>query len=478
MSHQVTNALAKSTALQVAGKVISTIFGLATFYLLLHIFGTSGYGEITTATTYVSIFAIIVDFGLTLTTAQMISEHKADEKRILGNLLSLRVISALIFMGLAPIGALFLPSENILPLIFVATGSYFCSAVAQTFIGVFQKRLTLVIPVAAELANRSLALGVIALAGFWQLPIIFSTIGFFVGALAQLVIMVGFAIHAVRFTPRMELKIWKEIITRSWPIGLSILFNLIYLKGDIFFMWIFNRTSEEIGQYGAAYKVIDVVTMIPITFMGLILPLLVAAWTQKNKELFHKRLQDAFDFFVIFALPIAAGAALVGTSLMTFVKPDLILAGHLQWIMGPVTAIVFFNTLYGHAIVAINKQKQMVLGYLVVALLSIIGYITFIPTYGAWAAALVTLVSEVLITAIAFTYVTKTTGSLPKIGMALRALIATITMSTAIFFLPMPNPIMSVALGVIVYGCTLILVGGPKPRDIKLLFLPTTPGTS
>jgi O-antigen/teichoic acid export membrane protein len=48
--------------------------------------GQTGFGQYTTITTFLSIFAILADFGLTLVTAQMISQPNIDEKKILNNL--------------------------------------------------------------------------------------------------------------------------------------------------------------------------------------------------------------------------------------------------------------------------------------------------------------------------------------------------------------------------------------------------------
>ena len=134
-------ALAKNSILQIGGRLLGTAFGLVTFYFMLHFFGTDGFGAYTTGMTYVTIFAIIVDFGLTLTTTQMISEKGADEAKLLGNLVSLRTITAIIFMSLCPITAYFIPqSQGLMGVIVVGSITYFISAIAQMFQGVFQKR--------------------------------------------------------------------------------------------------------------------------------------------------------------------------------------------------------------------------------------------------------------------------------------------------------------------------------------------------
>lgn len=478
------SALAKNSALQIGGKLLGTIFGLITFYLLLHYFGTEGYGLLTTAMTYVAIFGVVVDFGLTLTTTQMISEQGADEEKILGNLFTLRVVTAVSFLALAPLSAIFVPGvKDVVFLISLMTATTFFASVAQTYIGVFQKRLALSIPVLAEALNRLIALVLVILVGTSHLGLEAATLAFTVGGFVQLVLMLLGTARYVRLRPRFESRVWREILIRSWPIGVSIFFNLLYLKGDILFMALYGRSFMEIGQYGSAYKVVDVMTMVPVTFMGIMLPILTLAWSSRNREKFDHNLQNTFDVFCLIAIPFAVGAIMLGVPVMTAIKPDLILAGQVLAVLGPAAAVVFFNSLYGHAVVAVKKQKMMTFAYLTVAIVAIAGYVLYIPLYGAWAAAWVTLVSETLIGLCSFFVVVSAVKRWPNLKMAARAVVSTAAMGGVLYAITptdggVANPaftIGAVFAGVVVYALAVAVLGGPRPKTIARLFLPEKP---
>lgn len=470
------HALAQNTVLQVAGKGLSTFFGVLTVAILTRALGTSGYGELTTALTFLSLFAIIVDFGLTLTTTAMISEKPALEEKILGNLISLRVITAVIFLSLAPLAVIFFPYSSVIKAA-VAVGalSYFFGTTAQMLIGIYQKRLAMRRAIVAELLNRALVLIGAGFAYFVGLSVISVMWILVIGNAVQLLSMIGLAKNFVRIKFQISWNIWKEIIERSWPIGASIFFNLIYLRGDILILSLYVP-QDQVGIYGAAYKVVDVITSIPVMYMGLALPLLVGAWAQNNRDRFNKLMQDSFDFFAIFAIPMAVGCISVGVGLMRLVAgDDFAVSGAVLAVLGPAMAVVFFGSLSGHAIVALQKQKIMTWGYLLVAIVSLAGYFFFIPRYGVWAAAWWTLISELLIAILTSWVVWKVSGFKPKLNIFSKAITASLFMLVFIKLFAYLPVLLLVTIGASIYGVVLSALGGPSWKMALRLFVPEKP---
>ena len=474
-----TNALAKNTAMQIAGKSLSTLFGLLTVAVLTRYLGAAGYGELTIALTFLSVFAVIVDFGLTLTTTQMISEHKAQEEKLLGNLLSLRIISAIAFLALAPVVALGFPYDPIVKVaIAVGAFSYLFGTTSQMLVGVFQKRLVIGRFVLAELLNRGAVLVGTIIAPLFDVGVVGIMWILVAGNALQLLSIFAFAGKYVQLRLQLQWSTWKEIISRSWPIGASIFFNLIYLRGDIVFLSLY-RDAAEVGVYGAAYKVVDVVAAVPVMFMGLALPLLVATWSKGEKTDYKKQLQQFLDFLAIIALPIALGSIAVGPNLMELIAgPEFRASGEVLRLLGPAAAVVFFGSLFGHAIVSLNKQKPMTWGYLIVAVITVAGYLLFIPKHGMWAAAWWTLISEVLITAITMIVVMRVSRFRPKLKTVAIAALSALIMYAGLFIIPPTHVLFEVLMGALIYTVALVALGGPRPTQIAKLFLPEKPPIS
>lgn len=462
----VNKAIARNTFIQIAGKGLSTVIGIVTVALLARGLGPAGYGQLTLVLGFLAIFATLVDFGLTLTTTQMISEDHERETEILGNLMTVRLISGALFLSLAPIVAIFFPYE---PLVKVAIAigalSYFFMSNAQVLIGVFQKNMSIEKSVFGEVGNRIVVLVGAYLATQYSLSLTDIMWFFVAGNLFHFGSSLMFARGYSAFKPRVDLTLWREIFSRSWPIGASIFFNLIYLKGDIVFLSLFTDDTE-IGLYGIAYKVIDVLSSVPVMFMGLVLPLLVMYWSQKKTDDYKNLMQNTFDFFSLFGLPVVAGSMLVGTEAIVFVAgEEFAAAGPVLLLLGPALLAVFYGALFGHAIVSLNLQRKMVPAYAAVAVITIIGYLTTIPVYGMYGAAFWTLASEALIALIAAVVVFRVSKVRISYGMFLKALIAAGLMCLAIVAMPEAHVMVDVGVGAAVYIAAVQILGGPGIKD-------------
>lgn len=471
---EVAHKLAKNTVIQVAGKALGTVLSLATFAILVNHLEVEGFGALTIALNFAAMLGVLVDFGITLTATTMISEPDADEEQLLGNFLTLRILSAFVFLAIGAGLVFFFPyTLEVKIAAAVACASFFFGSVASMFIGVFQKRLTLASAVLAENLNRL----VVVLAAFGislMTPSVIAAAGIFVaGGVVQLCITLTAVGRYLHVRPQVSFALWKEIIRRSWPIGVSIAFNLVYLKGDIFFMSLYDVSDRAIGLYGAAYKVVDVVTTVPVMFMGLLLPLLTFTWAKGDRTGFGEHLQRGFDAFALLALPFAFGSIATGGALLALVHADLRDAGPILAVLGPATAVVFFGSLFGHAVVAIHRQRTMIVGYLAVAVLATVGYVLFIPNGGILAAAWVTLFSETLIMLITAVAVRTVSGVRIRSATLLRALGASLVMFGVLRTLPWPHVLVAILAGGAVYFLALWAFGGPGPKTLLRLMLPT-----
>ncbi|HVM90768.1 MAG TPA: flippase [Verrucomicrobiae bacterium] len=461
----VARAIAWNTSIQVAGKVLSTGFGIALIALLTRQLGQVGFGMYSTANAFLQIFALLLDLGLNVTLIALLGEHAGDaayEKRCLSALFTLRITLAIVILGLiAPLVALAFPYSWELKLaIFALTASFIFPSLNQVVTGAQQRYLKLAMTAIAENVGR-----VIALSGVLLAPVL----GWGLVPLMWVISFAGFANFLVnylatrRYAPlswNWDPAFWKMAIHRSWPIGVSIAFGLAYFKADTLILSLV-RSQAEVGLYGAAYRVLEVLITIPFMYAGILLPLLANAHAKKDEARFRMLVSGSLDVMLLLAIPMVVGTWLLGPPLMGLIGgPEFIASGEVLRILIIAVAVIFVNTIFSHVVVALNIQRKMLPVYAVVGVGTVLLYLAFIPPFGMTAAAWLTVASETCVGLGSF-FVSRTKIKLAYNGRAtLASLGASLAMAAAIILAAPLNVVLRIVIGVAVYLPCLILFGG------------------
>jgi len=466
----------QNTIYHLAGKIIGVLLGVFTIAVMTRYLGQEQFGWYTTAVAFLGIVGIMVDFGLVLVTGQMLGESRPSTSsgtNVVHNLLAFRIITAFIaYIGAGSIIWLFPYTLEIKLAVLLTTVAFFCIALNQIFTGIFQKHLKAQWIGFGEVAQRAvLFVGVLLVAreNFGFLPVMGAVV---VANIIQTVVLATRAHKIIPLGLAFDRQIWKIIFSKSWPIAISIAFNLIYLRADVFILSLV-RSQSEVGLYGAAYRIMDVTTAVPIIFMGLLLPLLASAWSEKNREQFGELIRQGFSMFSIVAIPLLFGGILLATPIMRLV------AGSEFTASGPIVQILlialmggFLGALFGHAIVAINHQRKTIWIYIVTAVLTLIGYIIFIPKYGIYGAAWMTVFSEALAGMLLWLYVRRATKTRVAWSPLLKALLASLIMTAVLWPIKHLHVLLLIPIGAIVYGVVIIAVRGVRYGMLRELIRP------
>jgi O-antigen/teichoic acid export membrane protein len=124
--------------------------------------------------------------------------------------------------------------------------------------------------------------------------------------------------------------------------------------------------------------------------------------------------------------------------------------------------------MFSHAIIAIERQKEIISAYIFVALSSLIGYFIFIPKFSYLGAAWVTVYSEIIIGLASFFLVYKYTKFVPNLKVFVRVLIATGLMSLGLYYFNILNLnlFFSVIFSVFIYFLSLYFFDGITKKEI------------
>ena len=469
--------IARNTFIQIFGKIISTALGLFTLAYLTRYLGLSGYGEYTTIITFLGFMAMIADLGLTLVTANMISEPGADETRTINGLFTFRLFSALIFIGIGPLLIFLFPYELDIKFgVLMTSLAFIFIALNQILVGLFQRKLTMIRTVLAENFSRLILLAGIILVNHYNGGLKFVLVAFILSAAGGFFWQLLAARKFIKIKLSFDYIIWRQAMTKSWPLALNIIFNLIYLKADTLILSM-TRGQGEVGIYGAAYKIIDVLTTIPFIFCGILLPVLTSAWAENRSQDFKKILNKAYSFIMIIAIPLIVGAQFLAKNIMVVIAgEDFAPAGVVLQILVVAAGLVYFSVLMAHSIIAAGAQKKMIPAYIFTSITAIAAYFYFIPRYSYIGAAWVTIYSEAAIALFMFYYAKKIIGFKPRFDIIHRAGFSALLMAIFLWFWPnaWSSDWKGLLLTLIIAG--LIYLGGLykfkalKREDFNLLF--------
>lgn len=376
------------------GRLLHAGLGIIITGLLTRFFGPAHFGTYTLLLSYGALLQLAADFGLYLTLTREIARDTARDD-ILSYIVSLRSVLLVIFFLIGGLGSHYVAALAPFKILFfiVATGLLFQS-LSQLLMGVFQRYGVVWRATVGDIFGRfGHIIGIVLLARVFTGAVAMVS-SFSVGAAAALLIHYALLPHRIRVRPAASWPIWRELLTTSWPLGAMLLLNAIYFRVDTLVLALF-RDAAAVGQYGLAYRVIESGLFFPAMFGGLLLPQLSRAWHRQQIGRCQQLISEGLRLLlVVAALCLLVLLLFSSEAVLIIAGPDFLPAAPLLQILSWALAIMFLGNLFGFTLVAIDRQKSLLVLYAVLAVVNTVANFVFIPHYGAVAAAVSTVVTE------------------------------------------------------------------------------------
>lgn len=465
--------VAANTVIQVLTKIASTGLSLISMALITRYLGQYGFGQFTTAITFVTFFSIAADLGLTLVATQLISRPGADASRMMSNLFSFRLVTAVAIIALAPLSVWLFPYDAVVKQgVGIASLAFLFVILCQIFVSLFQRELVTNRIAIAEVGSRFVMVAVTAVAVYknWGVS----------GVLWAMTVanILSFGIHYIfarRFVALRwlyEPEIWKDILSRSWPLIVTIVMNLVYLKADTLLLSLM-KSQSEVGLYGAAYRVIDVLVTIPFMIGGTVLPILTARWLSAARDDYQRVWQRVFDASAILAWPLMIGGFVFATPIMVLISgSQFAISGSILKILIFAVGAVFFSSFFSYTMLSFDRQRKLIPAYMITATVSLGLYLVLIPRFSYFGAASVTIVSETLVGFLSWIAIRRVSRLRIAWKCFLKALASAVVMGGVLLALHLPMDnfwelLGGVVLGTVIYGLVLYGLKGLSKAELK-----------
>jgi O-antigen/teichoic acid export membrane protein len=370
------------------------LFFLVTLLVARHL-SPERFGAFSFVFAFVTVFHMLADFGLSNILIREMSRQRQRIGEILGAVIPL--VSLLAVLGYAIIAlsagllrlspeaelAVYLMGATVLVTFHAAVYAAVCRAHEEmgfNAAGLIAQRLVLLVLILAAL---HLDAGLPGIALCYLGERLFQWLFFYF--LVRL--------RYTRYRWRLDTAYWRYLLGEGLPVGAGMVLRRIAWYVDTFMLMALS-TVASVGLFSAAYRVIQMVNVIPFTLSLPLFPVLSRLAVESHDKVFT--LYDrAQKMFVLLGLPMGLWVLMLGPALMGLLfGKDYEAAGLTLRIMGVVVVLLFMNSLFVYLFSALGKQKFYMTSIALGLLINILLDLALIPLWDIEGAAIATLCSE------------------------------------------------------------------------------------
>lgn len=458
------NALA-----QITGRSISFVLNIVATVALVRYLGVSQFGDYVFITSFVVLFGIVGDFGISKVAVREMAKDRAEAGKVLATSVVLRLALSLLGMALCAVAINLMGyPAGIRNGVYVASVIFLISAL-QSVNSIFQAFLTMhydaIIQVTSRAVDTALVLWLVANSGpliaFLAVPLVSGTVA------VVLMLVVIMKQYPLRFA--VDFGRFRWMIAEALPIGISFFLVIIYLKTDAILL---QRMvgGEAVGTYGAAYKPVEYLLIVVASlFINSVFPVL-SRFYGTDVTRFEIVFRRGFEVLMMIIMPLAVVATVFADHLVELVYSNKFAASAsplriLMW-----AAVFMFASAYlTLALIAMNRQRVSLLNDAVGSVTNVALNLILIPLWSYNGSALAILVTCVIVSAMAHEAIRRRMRLSIDFHATARILLASLLMGAILLIAGQLNWIIVMVGGALSYPALLFALRSFSIADIQAL---------
>ena len=452
------------SAAELATRVLGTILSI----YIARVLGASVFGQLAFATTFVSYFKVVADFGLTPLGIREIAKDRRNTSFLGTNILTLQLVLSLGLLALLGLALHLSPLEDRAKLITFLFGlGIIPTALNMSYVFQGHEKMEYVA------VSRVVTTIIYAVGGFLLIyalrDILILPFVSLVSAFAGVLVVFYFLRKKFNFVlSRVNWGFIQSLIREALPFLITALMVNIYTNfGTIVLQ--FMKGEEVVGFYNASHKIIYLI----LSFSGFItwslFPLLSATYV-KSKSSFRKLVLSSSRLLGLVAVPISVGGFTLSRELVGFVygpeyHASALVFSILAWV--PVFALV--NGIIWSSLASSGHQRVVTKAVVIGAVLSVVLNLLLVPRFSLYGASVVAVVAEVIV----FAYLYFSQSRILKIQSSsvyfAKPFVSSLFMAAILFSLPSSfHLLVKVLIGILSYLVALFLTRGVDSQDLDM----------
>ena len=411
-----------------AGYAVGLLLAAATSVFLLRALGVEDFGRYATVAAIAGIVSILTDAGLTAVGSRELAllPRGAPRDELLRVLVGLRVLLSVAAVGLAALFALAAGYDRVVVwgVLLTGLGVLLVNVQASALLPLtVELRLGLVTGFEVLKAALTLvAVAALAVAGAGLLP--FFAVQAAVGA--AVLALTPAALGALRpLLPRLERGAALRLLRDALPLAVAIAMNVLYLRLLVILVSLLED-EREVGLYGTAFRVFEMLIVLPGIVLGVALPLLSVAGAE-DRERLRYGLQRLTEVALLAGLGLAlATTALAAPGIALLYGDEYADAAPMLRIQAWALVPLFLGQVALLALVSLRRHRAIALANAAAVVLVLSLGLLLVGAFAGRGAAAAGLAVEVVLAALLLAALALgERGAAPRLGFAWRPAAAT-----------------------------------------------------
>lgn len=383
-----------NTSWVLSEKIIRLCVNLFVSVYVARYLGPARFGLLNYAISFVALFSAIANLGLDEIIVRNLVQHPKQRDSILGTALVLRLAGWIVLLVMVWGSVLIVPSDNLTKLLIIIIAGGMIIQIFNVLDFYFQSQVLARFSSIAQFYSLVIGSVIRVILIVLQAELLWFALAILIDSLVFVAVLIFFYCkrHMRIAGWRFETQLARRLLHDSWPLILSGLAVMIYMRIDQIMIKTLISPAA-VGIYVAAVKLAEVWYVIPVAICSALFPAVLNA-KKGSTSRYLRRVQLLYDLMTWLAVAIAIPIYLLSPWICMILYGDqytgsaTVLAINI-WACIP----VFLGVASSRYLVAENATKLVFARSLLGAILNVILNLLWIPDYGIIGAAWATVIS-------------------------------------------------------------------------------------
>lgn len=391
----------------VGQKVLSALY----IPIIAGLIGPSATGVYLGVLSFINIFAIFIDLGLTPAFIRQTARDGEQGRREFNVIMTFKVLSSVLVIVAMFVTVMFMKDSGLTPpniaYLRWAVLGMMLDALTATGYGFFRGLQRLEFEAVGTVLHRVVVMIVGLTALQLGAPPIVVIVALVAGSAVNF-LYVTFQLwrQGINWQPKWHWPTLRPLLKIAFPFAVAALFTAIYANSDTLMLQVF-KNHRAVGLYGVANKMVLAFQVLPAALVGAIYPAMSAAYIS-DKEKLRRLFIDAMRYLMVVFIPVMVVVVILAQPLVLHLyKETWIDAVWPLRVLAIGLPFLFLHYPVGYLLNAANRQTRNTINIAITVIINIGLNLFFINTFSYKSVAVISVGSSALLFCLGLYYARK-----------------------------------------------------------------------